>query len=116
MNKIILLAFVSFVYSQLQDNESSSYLELEEDFLEEDETIKKLHPDFSDWMKTQNISIPQNELKMRQELFLKKDKLIKEHNSKPNQSFKMGHNAFSHLTQKEIEANYLGYKPNWKSV
>ena len=46
----------------------------------------------------------------RYDNFDQKDELIEQHNSKPGKRIKLAHNEFSHLSQKEIDAQLKGFK------
>lgn len=75
---------------------------------EEDEGMMKLH---ESWMAEHGkVYTSLDEKQRRFSIFKDNFRFITEHNSKPNQIFKMGLNKFADLTNEEFKVSYLGRK------
>ena len=69
------------------------------------------------WMLSQSkvYSSPE-ELKFRLGIFQKNYELVRAHNADPTQTYQMGLNQFSDMTDEEISAKYLGDMEEWDSI
>ena len=64
-------------------------------------------PNFEEWRANWGIKIPSEEEPYRLRIFMENVAKINNHNSDPSQTYKMGINMFTHLSQKEFEAIHL---------
>ena len=73
-------------------------------------TFKEYESDFVSWLKTHHLTFSDAfEYAKRLETYIANDIYILTHNLQES-SFKLGHNAFSHLTNEEFRQRFNGFK------
>ena len=64
--------------------------------------------DFAAWQREHNVVYTSLEASQKASVaFAENDKIVREHNKQPGQTYKLGHNRFSDLTNAEYRARFL---------